>query len=379
MVEQNNRYFPELQPGQIFSHYSHGSPLRQYTIIGKLGKGEVKDTYVAEMISPEKGRRFALKVFKHPSELTAKTAIENLERLSGQMEKQYTEEIDRLGSADRGRYITTMADTGLFSVGDVQLLYIAEELIEGPNLKQFMGLMSEKKRLLRGKENKPARIALFTEFCDDAIRILTKASRGLYYLHDKVQAAHGDVKPENILVGLKGEKLHAAVTDFTSSRALTDEAYIQAGSMLYRAPEQFRGTPMATTQADVWALGVILWEYMTGVYPFTTSIPDWSGLDHSERAVQENELRSKIESMRVPLLSERNKTNVNSGSLLENLVDSMLAKNPDDRPNMYKVYLDLQKIRRSIQDKNYNPDIPGDFLKEVLRDWNGVYSIQFTL
>lgn len=382
MVDQNNRYFPDLKPGSTFSHYSHGSPLRQYRIIGMLGKGEIKNTYVAEMVNPEelKGRLYALKVFKHPSELTAKTAIENLENLSGQMERQYLEEINMLDSADKGRYIATMADTGLFSVDNIQLLYLAEELIDGPNLMQYMMLMTEHKATMRGRRNQPKRQALMTEYCDDVVRIITKACRGIHYLHEKVQAAHGDVKPENILIGLKGDKLHSAMTDFTTSRALSDLSYVQAGSMLYRAPEHLSGTVMATTKADVWSLGVVLWEALAGEYPFRTSVPDWSALNKAARAAQEAELNHNILTAEVDPLSKRNPRNINPNSTLDTLVQKMLSKDPEERPDMYYVYLNLQKVRRSIkEEKGFNPDIPGNFLKTILTNWRNEYSSRFII
>lgn len=102
---------------------------------------------------------------------------------------------------------------------------------------------------------------------DRRLDLLTQAAEGVGAAHE-AGVVHRDVKPQNILVGADGR---ARVTDFGVARADDVERLTVTGAVvgtaLYMAPEQTRGTK-ADARADVWALGVILYEALYDSLPF---------------------------------------------------------------------------------------------------------------
>ncbi len=127
--------------------------------------------------------------------------------------------------------------------------YIVFEFIDGENLKE---LVVRKGRLdLR-----------------DALEISLEVARGLAFAHDH-GLVHRDVKPQNVLLNGDGD---AKVTDFGIARSLdVDHGVTQTGTILgtsnYIAPEQASGQPV-DAHTDVYSLGIVLYEMLTGELPF---------------------------------------------------------------------------------------------------------------
>jgi hypothetical protein len=113
----------------------------------------------------------------------------------------------------------------------------------------------------------------------ERVRLVADAARGLGYAHGR-GVIHRDVKPDNLLVDLAGR---VRVTDFGLARLTGGERLTQTGSMLgtagYMAPEQLAGdTARQGPPSDVWGLGVVLYEVLTGRELFP-------GADNLERLV----------------------------------------------------------------------------------------------
>jgi serine/threonine-protein kinase len=128
--------------------------------------------------------------------------------------------------------------------------FIVFEYVDGENLKQLVV--------------REAPLAV-----GDAVRLVLQIARALGFAHQH-GLVHRDVKPQNVLLPEGGE---AKVTDFGIARSVEVQGGItQTGTVMgtsdYIAPEQARGVK-ATAQTDVYALGIVLYELLTGEVPFT--------------------------------------------------------------------------------------------------------------
>jgi serine/threonine-protein kinase len=146
--------------------------------------------------------------------------------------------------------IVTVHDFGL----DANRLYIVMEFVPGTDLKS---ILKERGRL----------------DINEAISLIVQACAGIGYAH-RAGLVHCDVKPHNMLV-TPDQRLK--VTDFGIARALSsitpDEKHdVVWGSPLYFSPEQAAGQAPSPA-SDVYSLGVVLYEMLTGQLPFTASDP----------------------------------------------------------------------------------------------------------
>lgn len=137
----------------------------------------------------------------------------------------------------------------VFDVGkDGDINYIVMEFVEGTDLKTLIS------------REAPLPVAR-------AVNIAEQVARGLHAAH-RAGMVHRDVKPQNIIVTADGQ---ARVTDFGVAKshlstALT-ETGVSFGTVDYLSPEQAQGRP-ATPQSDIYALGVTIFEMLTGRLPF---------------------------------------------------------------------------------------------------------------
>jgi serine/threonine-protein kinase len=138
--------------------------------------------------------------------------------------------------------------------------YIVMEYVPGSTLKD----------LIRQQGHLPA---------DQALHIAGDIARALSHAHAN-NLVHCDIKPHNILMMPDGS---AKVADFGIARAVTESTMTYTGNIVgsvhYFSPEQAKGT-MITPKSDVYALGVVLYEMLTGVLPFTGETPVSIAVQH---------------------------------------------------------------------------------------------------
>lgn len=141
--------------------------------------------------------------------------------------------------------IVTTHDTGVDP--DTGSDFIVMQLVDGPDLKEIIG------------RSGPLAVGF-------AVRIGIEAARALAFAHDH-GIVHRDIKPANILIDGDGE---VRVADFGIARAGTDTGATTGGmigSAQYASPEQVLGEEVGPS-SDLYSLGVVLYEALTGVRPF---------------------------------------------------------------------------------------------------------------
>jgi serine/threonine protein kinase len=149
--------------------------------------------------------------------------------------------------------------------------YIVLEYVEGETLKALI------------RREGPLEIS-------QAIAYAIEIARALGAAHERY-IVHRDVKPQNVLLSAEGS---AKITDFGIARSLTEEGLTMDGRVLgttdYVSPEQALGQSV-TGQSDIYSLGIVLYEMLTGVVPFTGDSPVAVAMRHVREDVPDVQLR----------------------------------------------------------------------------------------
>ncbi len=212
------------------------SRLARYRIVRRLGEGGMGVVYEAEQEAPR--RRVALKVLK--SAALSASALRRFEHEAAVLARLDHPGIARIHEAD------ALATSG------GSLPFFAMELVDGRPLTDW----ADARRLPAR-----ARLELFARVCD-----------AVQHAHER-GVIHRDLKPANVLVTEAGEP---KVLDFGIARTVDTEARLTRsgelgallGTVAYMSPEQVRGDAAAVgTATDVHALGVVLFELLTGTLP----------------------------------------------------------------------------------------------------------------
>ncbi|MTD30288.1 Stk1 family PASTA domain-containing Ser/Thr kinase [Planomicrobium sp. YIM 101495] len=183
----------------------------------------------------------------------------------------------------------------IFDVGeDKDMHYLVMEYVPGKTLKDY---------IIDFAPVEPER----------SVQIMKQLASGLEHAHHN-QIIHRDIKPQNILMDAEG---NVKISDFGIAMALSATSYTQTNSVLgtvhYLSPEQARGG-MANKKSDIYSLGIVMFELLTGRLPFSGESAVSIALKH---------LQTETPSLReiVPTLPQS----------LENIVLKATAKRPEHR------------------------------------------------
>jgi serine/threonine-protein kinase len=261
-----------------------GQTVGNYRVVAKLGEGGMGAVYLAE--HPVIGRRAALKVI-HPQH------ARNAEVVARFVNEATA--INRIGN----EHIVEVTDFGRTDAGD---FYFIMEHLEGRPLSEL--------------------IASDAPFAPaHAVGIAAQIADALAASHAH-GVIHRDLKPENIFLVARGEDpAFVKVLDFGLAKLLNDDGMaphktrvgIVMGTPFYMSPEQCEGTEI-DERADVYALGVVLFEMLTGKLPF-------GGDDCAEVLMKQVSVRAPAARSLVPDLPEE----------LDAILHTALAKRPADR------------------------------------------------
>lgn len=197
--------------------------------------------------------------------------------------------------------------------------YIVMEYVSGPTLKEVI----QQKGCLEPIE---------------AVRIAKEIASALESAH-RNNLVHCDIKPHNILVMPDG---HIKVTDFGIARAVSASTMTYSGSVMgsvhYFSPEQAKGT-VITTKSDVYSLGVVLYEMLTGKLPFNGETSVSIALKH-------------LQEEPVPI----RQINPSIPPVLEAIVQKAMSKDPADRPSSTELYADLNQAKSMLADRGISQE-----------------------
>ncbi|MCP3739046.1 Stk1 family PASTA domain-containing Ser/Thr kinase [Rossellomorea sp. BNER] len=244
----------------------------RYKIQDMVGGGGMANVYLA-----------------HDMILDREVAIKML-RLDFANEEEFIKRFQR-----EAQSATSLAHPNIVSIFDVgeedDLYYIVMEYVDGMTLKQYI------------QQHSPVSV-------EKVLDIMTQITSAISHAHQN-HIIHRDIKPQNILIDNHG---NVKITDFGIAMALSATSITQTNSVLgsvhYLSPEQARGG-MATKKSDIYSLGIVMFELLTGRLPFSGESAVSIALKH---------LQSETPSLR--------RWNPNIPQSVENIVLKATAKDP---------------------------------------------------
>lgn len=247
----------------------------RYKIKKTIGGGGMANVYLARDIILD--RDVAIKVL----------------RLEYANDEEFIVRFDREAKA-----ATSLSHQNIVNIFDVgaenNILYMVMEYVDGLTLKEYI------------QRNSPIEV-------ETAMDIMNQVTSAITHAHAN-DLVHRDIKPQNILIDKYG---NVKVTDFGIAIALSATALTQTnailGSVHYLSPEQARGGN-ATKKSDIYSLGIVLFELLTGRLPFSGQTPVSIALKH---------LQNETPSVR--------RFNPNVPQSVENIVLRATAKDPFHR------------------------------------------------
>jgi serine/threonine protein kinase len=249
----------DQESSQSLEHW--GDKIKNYRLLRKIGEGGCGIVFLAEQIEPIR-RQVALKIIK-PG-MDSKSVIARFEA-----ERQALALLDH-------PHIAKVFDAGTTGHGTP---FYAMEFVDGIKITEFC----DQNRLSISE-----RLKLFVQVCE-----------ATQHAHQK-GIIHRDIKPSNVLVARnEGGVVSPVVIDFglakaTSNQRLTDKTVFTAvemfiGTPAYMSPEQASQSTDIDTRSDIYSLGVLLYELLTGRTPFDIHTLQTTGFEEIRRVIREKE------------------------------------------------------------------------------------------
>jgi serine/threonine-protein kinase len=271
--------------------------LGKYEIIERLGRGGMAEVYRA--YHPNLDRYVAIKV------LHAFLADDPEFKTRFEREAQNVAKLKQ-------SHIVQVYDFEFDAEGESY--YMVMELVEGPTLKERLVELAEQDRLMP---------------LDEAVKIVREAAEALAYAHSR-NMIHRDVKPANLMLD---QDNRVVLTDFGIAKIVTGVQFTASGGMVgtpaYMAPEQGLGEA-GDERSDLYSLGVILFQLVTGTLPYEADTP----------------LATILKHLHEPTPSARSR-NPDVPEAIDRIIAKAMAKEPEDRyQTAAQLIADLDKAMR---------------------------------
>ena len=274
--------------------------LGKFEIKRVLGNGAMGEVYLG--VDPSIGREVAIKTI-----LPAAAQ-------GGESKERFAREARAAGVLNHPNLVT------IYEFGEDQgVLYIAMEFVKGHDLDELL----QEQSLTR----------------TEALEVLAQVCDGLGFAH-RQHIVHRDIKPANVRVQRDGKRLHAKVMDFgvakISNSDMTATGMVM-GTVSYMAPEYIR-TGKPDPRSDLFAVGVMLYECLSGRKPFsgdTTPTVLYKIVNEAPDPIDLDKLQGISPAIR-------------------SVLDRSLCKNPDDR---FQAAEDLAKALRAAKDPSWSGQI----------------------
>lgn len=303
--------FLEIPPADVAAHllglyepgFKPGQAVGTYRIVRQLGSGGMGEVYLADDL--RLGRKIALKVLPphatvHPDRVRR---FEREARAASALNHPNIVTIYEIGQSDKAHFIAT-------------------EFIDGKTLRE---LVNERPFTL-----------------SEALNVAIQVASALSSAH-AAGIVHRDIKPENIMIRSDGyvkildfglaklTEQQAAESDLETPTLLQSNPGLIMGTVQYMSPEQARGRNVGV-RTDVWSLGIVLYELLSGRVPFSGETPS-----HVMVSLMEDELPVLAGYVSVP-------------PRLERIVKKALQKNQRERYQTAGLLTsDLKNLKRELQ------------------------------
>ncbi|MEH2409894.1 serine/threonine protein kinase [Nostoc sp.] len=306
-------------------HYIGQFLNNRYLIKDLIGKGGMGRVYLAEDTA-KGGMAIAIKML-------------SLSLVNQQMSQRFAREI--FIGAQLGRKSKHIVRILSYGVTDDKTPFYVMEYLQGKNLKQIIKIQ-------------PLTLSKFLEICNQICLGLQCAHQGISLKGEIYPIVHRDIKPENIFISEDSKQGEIVkILDFGIAKFLTERSGMTLtdsfiGSLPYCSPEHMEGRKLLDVRSDIYSLGVLMFEMLTGKHPFQTKSNSFGTWYQAHR-------------FQMPPTVEQVNPQVKIPQILEKMLMSCLAKEVSDRPqNINQILEYLEKV--NIQLNEVSPNNSSDII-----------------